>query len=226
MTTKLKLLMTLMLSIAVIGGGGLYLYDQFTSPENFYPEVIEVNSTQYITPSVDLGSISSSAPRRSVAAPGSETVSYKPSLSSAPLPTSGVGGTAVSGGGTLLSSTTSGSYTTAARSSSSESLYSGGGGSGSLSLLAYGGRSSGSSSSSGGSHGGSISGSSLMSSTTASSSTLMGAPAVGNGNTTQNTVIVDPGGDPDESEIIPVGDGLWVLLILAGVYVFFRRKRV
>lgn len=224
MTTKLKILATVLMTTAVIGGGGAYLYDQFTAPANYYPEVVEVSSTQYITPSVDLGSISSSAPRRSVSAPGNETASYKPSLSSTPLPTSGVGGTAVLGGGTLLSSTTSGSYTTAARSSSSESLYSGGGGSGSLSLLAYGGRSS----SSGGSYGGggSISGSSLMSSTTASSSTLMGAPAVGNGNTTQNTVIVDPGGDPDESEIIPVGDGLWVLLILAGVYVFFRRKRV
>ena len=84
-------------------------------------------------------------------------------------------------------------------------------------LMAYGG-SRGSSSGYGGSSGGS---GGLMGGTSGYSSPTAFIPMFDNGQTTS----IPPSGDPDPGEMIPVGDGLWILMLLAAGYMFYIRRK-
>lgn len=233
MITKLKILATVLITTAVIGGGGFYLYENFTSPpnDNVYPKVAAVNNIQYVTPSVDLGGVSNSGPRRTASTTSSNSAAdYTPSLKPSPLLSSGTVSVSPNVGESLLSTSGSGGYVSGTRSSGSEELvYSGGGGS--LSLLAFGGSSK-SSNESG------VSGSSSLGSPGFNSGSRLSVISASSVSRAFSDNIVsgqsvggDPGGDPTgppigEEEEAPVGDGLWVLLLFAGIYVFYRRRTV
>jgi len=62
--------------------------------------------------------------------------------------------------------------------------------------------------------------SSLTLNSTATTSTRQTAPV-----TRSNGGGTDIGGDPENPNAIPVGDGLWTLLVMVGVYTFWRQRQ-
>lgn len=197
-TTIQKILAVAILTLAVIGGGGYYLYKQYTIPAKAYgSEYIIVSGSQQVTPVVSLQGISLAKYRK--VSLMDDAGSYAPDLPESPLSSPG----SVSSPGTLLPIASSGYSGRASK--SSDSFYpSGGGASG---LLAAG-TGSGRKSSYGFSGGGSIAGASTASS---QPSVPFAAPFSGGDHGGG-----DPGGDP--GFFIPVGEGWWILLLSVGVY--------
>ena len=109
----------------------------------------------------------------------------------------------------------SGSSAFAANSSKKITISSTSGGS-SSGLLALGG-SHGTSGSTGGSSGGS---GGITGSTSGNSSPAAFVPVFGT-----NETSIPPSGDPDPGEMIPAGDGLWILMLLALGYMFYIRRK-
>ena len=212
MKIKQKLAAIFLLSIIVLGGGGYFLSYMFSKDEAFF--ISEADIEYYIekptiVTSVMLGNAKSASSLKSKT---TYDESILPDMKANPLSeTSGVGSGAASGQGLYSSSGSA----HGAKSWKDESIVSTSGGS-SSGLMAYGGSrgSSVSSGSSGGSGG-------MMGGTSGYSSPAAFVPMF-NDNTTTS---IPPSGDPDPGVMIPVGDGLWILMLLAAGYMFYIRKK-
>lgn len=211
MKIKQKLAAIFLLSIIVLGGGGYFLSYMFSKDEAFF--ISEADIEYYIekptiVTSVMLGNAKSASSLKSKT---TYDESILPDMKANPLSeTSGVGSGAASGQGLYSSSGSA----HGAKSWKDELIASTSGGS-SSGLMAYGGsRGSSVSSGSSGGSGGMMGGTSAMTSPTAF------VPLFGT-----NETSVPPPGDPDPGEMIPVGDGLWILMLLAVGYMFYIRKK-
>lgn len=197
-----------------MGGGGYYLYEQYTSPAKaFGYEYIILPGEQAVTPPVGMQSVGKSSSQRGKAKSNAE-VNYSPSLSASPLTSaSGVSGGSSAG---LLSARSS-NY--AGKSTEKTSFYGSSSGSTLLALGSSARKSSSVASSTG------SGGSGIISSTSGTGSTMpLTVPGMTEtGGSLTGTAYVDPGGDPNENEMIPVGEGWWILLLLAGAYLGFRQ---
>ncbi len=211
MNIKNKLFATLIMSLLAFGGGGYFLYYQFSSASQHPERWIEVQYQQpNIVAPVKLGSGAISKARM-LPEPDNTIIS---DLNTTTLP---------SGSGTFdsHSSVSSGSsnyaYSSPNRRTNTSTDISYGG---TNNLLAY---SSGSSSKTSTMNNISESGSGISSSL--STTPTIGPMAVPYNNNNPPQALVDPGGDPDPKSRIPVGEGWWFVLMLAVIYGFYRKFR-
>lgn len=203
------------MTIVIIGGVGYYLYAQYTSPAKFYDyEYVILSNEQPITPPVSLQGLNSSSARRGKMSIINKEVDYSSTLSTIQLPTSDGTPSSSLSSGRLLSARSS-TYSAKTEKTPAYSI-----GSTTSAMLTFGSNSARKSSyttstdESGGFY--SISG---------GASSLSTKPfAVPFAKDAVTIAVVDPGGDPNEDEMIPVGEGWWILLLLAGAYGIFRRK--
>ncbi|NLI72286.1 MAG: hypothetical protein GX361_06085 [Bacteroidales bacterium] len=227
MNNKTKIIAALIMSILLLGGGSVLLHNQISklTANNDGFSVVEYSTVQpeSIIPQVQLGESVKSGSRVS-------TQNYE-----TPLPDMGVNlnssSTGLSSGSGSYSGTLSGLLSSRSTSSGyrrsvreDELLYSSGVGGGSTMLMAYGGGSrSASNSSFSSTFGGRIYGNGIIAEPIGMTQPML-VPFKDNNLNAQ--ALVDPGTEMTMTRISPVGDGLWVLLLLTGVYVFIRRKRV
>ena len=212
MNIRHKLAAIFLLSLLVLGGGGYFLSYMYSKGDALF--ISEADRVYFvekptIVPSVTLNNAKSGS---SHAGKSNSDNNILPEIKTNSL-------TETSGIGSSYSST-SGMYSSrgsafGAKSRKDETISSTSGGS-SSGLMAYGG-----SRRSSGGYGGSSGGSGgMMGGTSGYSSPAAFVPMFNNNTTTS----IPPSGDPDPGEMIPVGDGLWFILALAGAYALLRRK--
>lgn len=214
---KTKLIIVAIMSLSVVGLVGVYI-NQLLHLSDRQPikELLgfPVNS-QIVTPSLDMGKIENNnllrAPQKlntnsnHLMAP--KVSSNQPfEYSKGSRATSQVSSTVLSSGGSNLFAQ-----------STDKEIYSGGVTSGSGSSLLVGSKKSSHHSSS---VGGGISNSAVGNKNAVSAPFF--APRPGS---SSNTVIIDPGTDPDPDTRIPVGNGMGLLLIFGGLYGIYLMKR-
>lgn len=212
MNIRHKLAAIFLLSLIVLGGGGYLLSYMYSKGDALFiseADRVYFVEKQTIIPSVTLNNAKSGSSR---AGKSSSDNNILPEIKTNSLTeTSGIGSGVASNQGFYSSRGSA----FAAKSRKDETISSTSGGS-SSGLMAYGG-SRGSSSGYGGSSGGS---GGLMGGTSGYSSPTAFIPMFDNGQTT-----IPPSGDPDPGEMIPVGDGLWILMLLAAGYMFYIRRK-
>ena len=212
MNIRQKLAVIFILTIIVLGGGGYLLSFMYSKGDALF--ISEADRVYFvekptIVPSVTLNNAKSGSSR---AGKSNSDNNILPEIKTNSL-------TETSGIGSSYSST-SGMYSSrgsafGAKSRKDETISSTSGGS-SSGLMAYGG-----SRRSSGGYGGSSGGSGgMMGGTSGYSSPAAFTPLFDNSQTTS----IPPSGDPDPGEMIPVGEGLWFMLALAGAYALLRRK--
>ena len=212
MNIRQKLAAIFLLSLLVLGGGGYFLSYMYSKGDALF--ISEADIEYYIekptiVTSVMLGNAKSASSLKSKT---TYDESILPDMKANPLSeTSGVGSGAASGQGLYSSSGSA----HGAKSWKDESIASTSGGS-SSGLMAYGG-----SRRSSGGYGGSSGGSGgMMGGTSGYSSPAAFTPMFGT-----NETSVPPSGDPEPGEMIPVGEGFWILMLLAAGYFFYNRKK-
>ena len=212
MNIKQKLAAIFLLSLIVLGGGGYLLSYMYSKGDALFiseADRVYFVEKQTIIPSVTLNNAKSGSSR---AGKSSSDNNILPEIKTNSLTeTSGIGSGVASNQGFYSSRGSA----FAAKSRKDETISSTSGGS-SSGLMAYGG-----SRRSSGGYGGSSGGSGgMMGGTSGYSSPAAFTPLFDNSQTTS----IPPSGDPDPGEMIPVGEGLWFMLALAGAYALLRRK--
>lgn len=214
MNNRLKILIIFILTLIITVGGGYLYYTQLTKIQKMDEEYLtEVHYREpVVIPGVNLGNVNPKKVRRN-------SKDNEPLIvpdAGRKLPSEGtVGDIETSSTGRL---TGFGGHTYPKR--TIESNNGGGSGAGGGNMLAYSGssRSGGSSSAGGYSSGGTMMGGTAP--VMAPRIPTTSPPTVGTG-----TILVDPMNDPLESERVPVGDGLWILIALALGYSIKSRKQ-
>ena len=213
MNIRLKILLIFILTLAIGGGGGYFYYALITQrivigePESL---MYEYHPEPVVIPGVNLGNVNVKKVRRN-------TKDYDEMVvpdAGRKLPSEGtVGGIGSSSSGAL-----SGFGGYSYRRGTIESTNGGGGGAGGGGMMAYGG---GGRSAGGDVSGGYSSGGGMMGGT----SPLMVPRTKNNPPTTGGGIIlVDPGtyttqgGEITDQNMIPVGEGFWILMLMALVY--------
>lgn len=211
MNIKNKLFATLIMSLLAFGGGGYYLYHLFTTSE----ETGKWAEFQYYQPDivapVKLDSRATSKAKKL----NDVDNTILSGLNEATTPSSS-GITNNNSYSSFSSGTSNYAYSSRSRETTSTDMSYGGSGN----LLAYSSTSSGRTSDTK-----DVAGSTTSVSSSLSTSTTGPMAVPFNTNNYPSQALVDPGGDPDQSTRIPVGEGWWVLLLMAGGYLAFRRGK-